>query len=223
MTEHEHENGNEEPEPGAPEPGAPEPDDEELDDEERDGLQPDPPPPPPDDNAASEADMEKQFKSLEREATRHANRVSEIMGDEAQAFEPCPRCIPAIPGFIYPPSIAPVPPDVIAAVKLSMGEGGRPDYNKAPHARACDTCGGHGRVLSGSHANGQELILCPTCENGRGWIQVGDDMPARSVGVAEGATVRPIVAPEPLPDVDPWGREPSDPNYGRLPQFVVAS
>lgn len=210
-------------EPTEPTPPLDEPDAEELDDDEERQTEQTPPPDAPAADATTEADMEKAFKSLEAEATRHANRVSQIMGEQAQVLEPCPRCIPAIPGFIYPPDVAPVSPDIVAAVKLSMGEGGKPDYAKAPHARACDTCNGHGRVLSGSVANGQELILCPTCDNGRGWIQVGDDIPARSLSDGAPPTSAAVAAPEALPDVDPWGRAPTDPNYGRLPQFVVQS
>ena len=75
----------------------------------------------PDDGPSLETqfkDMEKAQASLERENTRHRNRVSEILGENAQGLLPCPLCAGFADGMI--PPVQP-PDDVVEAVKQALG------------------------------------------------------------------------------------------------------
>ena len=168
----------------------------------------------------SESQMRKNLVSLEKEATRHANRVSEIMGEAASVLEPCPRCAPNIPGFIFPPALAAVDDEQKQAVLASVGMGVRPEYRTDPDAHICETCDGWGVTLSGSHVVHQETINCVKC-GGKGWIGMG---PRAGTYVAPQGNGQPgedvNIVPERPPDSDPWGRTPEHPDYGRMPQYV---
>lgn len=197
------------------------PDDEH--DAEHDGAEhddpdvPDEPPAPA--RGLSESELEKGMQRLEKEASRHANRISEILGEDAQVLELCPRCMPHIPGFIYPPHIAPPPPEVVQAVKLSIGEQPLPGYRTSTTTRICDTCDGLGRLLSGSQVPGQELIACTACPNGRGWVLIGEGQAEPKIALSGQTVEEPTVVGAVENEPDPWGRDPSNPNYGRLPQY----
>lgn len=219
MGETEHELEQDEQEQGEP---APDTDGDEQ--EQEGGLDEDSPPAVPqpateEPTGLSEKDIEKRLKALDKERDRHAARISEIMAEDALDLEPCPRCLPFAPGFIYPPATAPVPEFQKAAVRASIGDATGEEFLPAPNARACDTCAGMGRVRSGSKAPGQELIMCPTCQNGRGWIQVGTDMPATPTPAAHGNGAGTPEAVELTPPVDPWGRPSTHPKFGVMPQF----
>ena len=174
-------------------------------------------------SAADEAGIERAFKALANEATRHANRISTIMGEDALTLQPCPRCVtsdsqrPATPGFIWPNEIVPLLPADKAAVKLSIGEGVDPEYKTSDDAYTCVKCGGLGKYKTGSHVAQQVLISCDTC-NGRGWL---GQRSLSSTPVSQNGPVEPVFAAvgsdEQKPTSDPWGRLPDDPHYGTLP------
>jgi hypothetical protein len=171
--------------------------------------------------AVSEKELERGRKKIETAAATFARKVGEIMGEEANLLEPCPRCAPTgIPGFVFPIALAPVDPDTKRAVLVSVGEEASEVTEPSKWSRRCDACNGIGRVLTGSRDNRHKTKECYAC-NGRGWVPVGPEW----AGVASGAP--PVAASngpgaptEPAPDTDPWGRTPDDPNYGRMPQYV---
>jgi hypothetical protein len=198
-----------EPEP-EPEP-APEPP-EHVDDEEQ------PPAPPEQQAGMTERQLEQAIGKLEKEATRHANRVSEIMGADANELEPCPLCAPALPGFRFP-----VPPDedtraaVFAILELDQA----PDYEAADDARACEHCKALGKVLTGSQVPEHVTKLCAHC-NGAGWMPVAaaaPGTPATENGSqpAAPAAVAAAAAAEP----DAWGRPVGHPHYGQHPAYIT--
>lgn len=119
--------------------------------------------------AQTDAEVERINRTLDKEARRHAQRVVEIMGEDANVLEQCPLCLPLIPGFRYP-----VPPmdAQLAAVKEAIGEPAVPPYPKDNYSRECSDCTGLGAVLTGSKVAGQGTARCITCA-GRGWVPVG--------------------------------------------------
>src|SRR6185437_4653313 len=97
-------------EPEAPESGPEEPDeepaepseepqeDEAGDGEAEDGEEDVPPAPEP--QGVSQEEIEAAFKKLAKLDEHVANRVSQIMGDEAINLVRCPVCTPIAPGWI---------------------------------------------------------------------------------------------------------------------------
>ena len=219
MTEPEEPQVTDVPEPDQ-EPHEPVPDEADEEEESEVGVSPDDPVVPRDD-----AEIERAFSSLQKEATRHANRISQIMGEDANMLQPCPRCVttdpqrPATPGFIWPHEMVPLLPADKAAVKLSIGEGAEPEYRSANDAAICDACDGWGKVKTGSRVNRQDVLDCRNCD-GRGWIgpRAATVSAAPNNGLGELVTVGGG-GDEPRPDSDPWGRLKDDPLYGVMPGF----
>jgi len=163
--------------------------------------------------------MEKAMQALDKEATRHANRVSEIMGEDALILLPCPRCIPNVPGFIWPPEQVDPTPEVKTAVKLSLGEGVDPPYKQSDRAFECGKCDGLGKVKTGSRVRGQERVQCPECA-GKGWLgPLAAEVAANPVQTPVYDAVENGDAPVDRPESDPWGRLKGDPLYGVMPGF----
>lgn len=155
-----------------PETDAPEQDtqpDEELapDDEQPDDDEPQIETAPDDDPSieAQKRELDKMNTSLEREGTRHRNRVSEIIGESANELLPCPLCSDWIDGII--PPVQP-PDEVVEKVKATLGLAPEVNYKQAPFAHRCETCDGLGGVVSGSLVSGNEIIICQPC-NGSGY------------------------------------------------------
>jgi hypothetical protein len=207
------------------EPTPDEPAEEEVEGDEVGGV----PAEPSDAEAAAqvvgmgEKEMEKMHKRVAQASASYAKKITEILGDEAQVLELCPRCVGGgFPGFIFPPLMAPVDPETKAAVLLSIGEEAPNVSEPDPYSRRCDACEGWGRVLSGSRLNQQKTLLCLPC-HGRGWVAVGDERRVAQQAVTAPDVPRENGAPvEQPPEADPWGRGPEHPDYGRLPQFVGA-
>lgn len=173
-------------------------------------------------SAQTPEEVEKRMKALDKENLRHFKRVGEILEEDAQALEPCPRCFNFAAGLIFPPGMMPVSAEMRAAVKASIGEGVQAELQPADDAYVCSKCQGLGMVGTGSFVAGQEQLVCRAC-NGRGWegpraaTAVGAPLSdgAPSVGVQ-------VTPAQEAVDADPWGRTPDHPDYGRLPGFVKA-
>lgn len=173
----------------------------------------------PQGQVASEKEIEAMHKSLDAEATRHANRVSAIMGEGAQGLRPCPLCIPNIPGFIPPEEAIPAA-TLVDHVRQALGEPTAANYPPDPYSKPCPTCDGWGMLRTPSHVNGQQALPCPDCGS-KGWIPEGTKRGPLTV-VQTGVTTSAEGAPalEQPPAQDPWGRGPEHPDYGRLPNYV---
>lgn len=199
---------------------------EELAEDEGAATPPDEPAPgdtPPDEQppeSFTPEQAEATFKSLEREADRHAREVEKRAGPMFADLVPCPACI--TPGFMLNPAIAPVDDERKAAVLAVLGETGLPNYREAGHVRPCDDCAAWGVVLTGSHVPGQETVPCPTC-TGKGHVP-NLDAPAQPAAPPLGV---PPVSPPVLTGAnggqvtDPWGRPLGHPHYGRAPAEVT--
>lgn len=168
----------------------------------------------------TEREIEKRIGSLEKEATRHANRVAEIMGDDALQLQPCPRCAGPFVGFHFPGDHARMSDEQRNAVLESIGENVRVELDVAEDKQACEKCHGHGRTLTGSKVPDQMALPCAHCK-GYGWTYHG--APQSNGATPAAAPVvddRPPLADDRPTDADPWGRLPGDVNYGVLPQYA---
>lgn len=195
------------PEPGDEPQEAPEPGDE-PDEPGKTSEQPTPP--------VSERELNAAVERLEKEANRHAARVSEIMGEDALTLVKCELCEPAIPGFRWPSEPA---DDVRDAVRRAIGDTPPEGYKDSPDAAQCGACDGLGRQLTGSKVPEHRTKPCASC-NGAGWLDMTRqrtpaDAPSNQGGVA------PIDEPPPdaIPDVDPFGRRRGDPLFGIFPGY----
>ena len=208
-------------EPDESQPVEPDPDEEAAETDE-----PEPEPEPEPENVGpSPEELERMSKALDKEATRHANRLSEIMGDAAQILVPCELCDAQTAGFHLPVEHLHPESDLDARLLDVLKTPGEPPYRQAPNARECGTCGGYGKVLSGSKVAGRERVQCPTC-GGNGYQGQGTPL---SNGDAAQAIVElsPPVDEQPLAggDADIWGSPrilpdgQENPNFGKMPQY----
>jgi hypothetical protein len=219
--------------PVGPETPAESPDETtETPDEEEEGEPAEAEPPaeqPPTDQPApqglSDEEAERIGRQLDKERTRHSNRVSEIMGEWAQPLQPCPLCEPNIPGFIFPAEQTAPRGELHAALLEVLKNPLAPEYETDPTKPACDTCKGLGKIKTGSKVPGQETLMCATC-SGKGWV--GQVVSVPSVFLDEPPTAAEVMANGgnvPPPDADAWGSPRlletgmENPNYGRMPQY----
>jgi hypothetical protein len=175
---------------------------------------------PPAVQGMDEKAMERMHKRVAQASATYAKKISEILGDEAQMLELCPRCVDGgFPGFIFPALMAPVDPKTKAAVLLSIGEEASEATEPDKYARQCDSCKGAGVTLSGSRRTRDRLLTCHDCV-GRGWIAVGPERQGNQTRVVETTTVNGNEEThEPQPEVDLWGTPIGDPDYGVMPQY----
>lgn len=192
----------EEPEPVPEEPEAPE--------------GPEEPVQPPGE-AVSEADIERGMEKLEREATRHRNRLSEIMGEEAQLLQPCPACDERFAGWRWP---VPPEPDELQAILVALGVAEDLEYAESTTAVPCDVCKALGRVLTGSRVAEHRTMLCPACEGAGYRVQATEPQTPPAGEAPQLVAPAPEPAHESPPDVDPWDRPRGHPDFGRLPNYV---
>jgi len=206
-----------------------EPEPDELDD-----VEPEPEPEPDENGDASavappaldDREIEKRLTALGKEATRHSNRVSEIMGEDAQVLTVCPLCPPVTPGFVFPGD---VDPDVRDRVLETLGMGAPADYATDPEAETCDVCNGLGQLVTGSRVSGQETRPCAKCV-AKGWTTESE---RQMWATRTAATPPPAITPttvnstgnveQPLPGSDMYGRPAGHPNYGKMPAYMTAA
>lgn len=122
----------------------------------------------------SQAEIEKASKLLEKEATAHANRISKILGEDAQELIPCERCWPLTPGFHWSLDAAPVDDAQREAVLASVGLGaGAPrQLRPASGVHECEKCGGWGMLTFPTHVPHVQEQTCPAC-TGSGYVLDG--------------------------------------------------
>jgi hypothetical protein len=196
-----------------------EPDETEPDEtEEEEEAESEPPP------AAAQVDFDKAIKALEKETTRHSNRVSEIMGEDAQQLTPCPLCEIVTAGFVFADAI---PDEHREAVIGWLRGANAPEMLPDPDAELCDTCAGYGNTLTGSQVAGNQTKMCGKCE-GNGWTnpeqrQRWQMMHPPTGGQAGAVVVQLPTAPagQVLPALDQWGRAQGTEFYGRDPQYLT--
>jgi len=118
--------------------------------------------PPP---GLTEKELEANHKKIDRARTTFNNRVTEIMGEDAQHLVPCPACSYFVPGMIFPQEF----PD---QVKVDLWHYmGLPDPNaieQASDRHECAACKGKGQLRSGSQVPEYAIVNCRACQ-GKGY------------------------------------------------------
>ena len=185
---------------------------------------PEPEPEPPAQGLSIE-ELEKVRGQLDRSATTWRNRVSQLLGEEAQALVVCELCDPLIPGFHFPAELTPPRDDVHARLLDVLRAPAGPEYREDPYTVECQTCGGYGKTLTKGHVPGKTERVCPTCK-GLGF-QSPDTPAAAPSGTGNGEVVYELPNEEPLvtDGTDVWGSPKllpdgmENPNYGKMPQY----
>jgi hypothetical protein len=218
-----------------PEPETVDADEEEAAEEAGEGEQPEAPGEVEGEDAAldatappimSETDIRKLRDRLDNEETRHANRVSEILGEDAQHLVPCELCEPGIPGFHWPVSVQQAYNPLHEALLDVLRNPVTADFEFDPDYEQCGRCKGKGQVKTHSEVANWKALQCKGC-GGRGYV---DRSAPSQNGPSEAIPVPMPVGAEgeqgPPPDVDAWGHPRllddgmDNPNYGRMPQYV---
>lgn len=196
--------------------------DDDGDEDTEDEDEPQETPETPQDEPSPASDPE-VWKKLERSASTWRNRVSELLGEDAQELLICPLCPDNLPGLLLP-----IPPDeqTIAEVEAFLHPVKLPEMAKDPDTEECDLCVGIGEVLTGSKVPGKDKKLCPKC-NGNGWTDPtarsswnAVHPPASPSVSAPAYQVSPPGAAWSPPATDNWGRPYGNANYGRDPQTM---
>ncbi len=182
-------------------------------------------PVPPAPAGMSIEELEKVRKKLDQSATTWRNRVSDLLGEEAQLLVPCELCDPLIPGFHWPVEVE-QPRDQLHAALLDVLRSPQgPDFLEDPYTRECTTCGGYGKTRTKGHVPGKTERVCPTCK-GVGF-QALDGTPTSPQNGDTSEVVYDLPNEEPLvsDNTDVWGSPKilpdgmENPNYGKMPQY----
>jgi hypothetical protein len=119
--------------------------------------------PPP---APKATDLDKSRAQLANEAQRHYKRVLEITGEDAEALHPCELCSPLLAGWREDAAPAEA---TVQAVRVVIGLPDVSNFRASATERACDDCGGLGKVRTGSSVPGRETATCDAC-GGNGYV-----------------------------------------------------
>jgi hypothetical protein len=202
------------PEP-EPEPENPDAEPDEDDDEDEDEAEPAGPPPPP----SSVTVLEKRDKLMNSAAKSHETRLHNILGDDFDAYMPCPLCL--ADAFLLPKPAGAMPPEQWEAVQAAAGQLQVRQLKRADYTETCDTCDGEGKLDSGSHDPTFMEIPCRACE-GKGWKMKLAEVPAVPAFTFPAAPAAP--APLNLDFTGPkdnWGRPAGHPHFGIEPALVA--
>jgi hypothetical protein len=212
-----------EPEPVEPDetPGL-EPDEEEQEAEEEQAppepeLEPLPEP-------ETKADRELQ-KKLAQAATTYRNRVSTLLGEQAQVLIPCEICSDGILGAHFPPEWMESENDVQERILEVLRAPAAPEYQPDPNVRTCGVCLGLGKTATGSKVAGKTTRTCPHCK-GYGYEPPSGPGMNGHVDTADLADdLEEAAGPLAQGDKDNWGTQrylndgQENPNYGKQPAY----
>jgi hypothetical protein len=143
----------------------------------------------------SEKEIEKAHKAIDKLREHVAGRVGAILGEDAQLLLPCPACGDEIPGFVWPPSEVPVPPDKVGALSVYIGLPNLNELEDALDAIPCPDCRARGEVKTGSLVPAQTTKMCTRCV-GKGWIGSGTVV-RQEVGTTNGSDSAPTAVTPP--------------------------
>ena len=201
-------------EPTEPEPTEPEPEP----DTPLEGPEPEPEPTEPE--ALTEKEIGKRIDALEREKERHAKRVSEILQEEALDLVVCEACEVAIPGFHYPAAMYPADSSQRALYEL-LGGGAEAQFMHPSLYVICETCNGHGQVLTGARNDLNRLKACPDCGTA-GYHDRNAQRPNVVALPQPQPPGQPSEQPQPQTvDVDFLQRPRGHPNFGLMTTYMT--
>lgn len=187
--------------------------------DEADGESAPAPQPPPEDFAAppgmSEKELEANHKKIDRARTTFYNRVSEIMGEDAQQMVECPACAYFVPGMIFPQEF---PDQIKAELWPYLGLPDPSEIADAPDRHVCATCRGRGQLQSGSIVPQYAIVNCRACE-GKGYTD--DLLPVQAGARANGNVGPDVLEPAPpMPEDPAWIEAARAAGYTIVPPFA---
>ena len=139
--------------------------------------------------ALTEKEIEARIRKLEKLRETTASRVSDILGEDAIAYIPCPLCADGVPAFVPDVAGGAVPAEVFAAVQRYLGLPDPETFAGHPNYKRCEACKGRGEVITGSTVPSYMLTGCPECGT-KGYVVEGQlPVPAAANGATESVTV----------------------------------
>jgi hypothetical protein len=158
----------------------------------------------------------KAIPRLEAEALRHAKRVREIMGEDADGLTVCELCLPVIPGYRWDGA-----PDQATTerVRVAIGMPALDNYRPSATEAVCDDCAGLGRVKTGSHVPQHETATCDGCK-GKGYRETRprlNELPA-APAAEQGPNGATSHADDGI-ERDMFGTPATDPDFGKMPNM----
>jgi hypothetical protein len=144
--------------------------------------------------------IDRFFAQLEGEGRRHAKRIGEVMGEEAQSLGLCPTCapidgMPQLAGFVLD---GPLHPEAVARMRTALGLNDETNVKPDPYSHRCATCDGWGVVQTGSHVPNLEVRSCDDCQ-GQGFVLLNAPKPEAPFVPTNGTeTAAPIAPPAAL-------------------------
>lgn len=161
----------------------------------------------------TERQLNAALDKLDREAKRHRDRISEVLGEDALLLQECPLCEAHLAGWRF----ARLPDeDEWRAITAAVYGIENVSYNTAGYVQPCPDCDALGLIATGSKVPGRETVSCRAC-SGFGYRQEDTATPRAVVSAQPEQAGSTFAAPtEPPPDRDPWGRTRDDPNFGVL-------
>lgn len=170
-----------------------------------------PQPPSPD-------DMERRQQAWERERDRHMRELEKRDDYRYSLSSVCPLCDGH--GLLYTPQTPEEGAQMRATILAMVGETTAEELKPHPRFHRCDTCGGEGKVYTGSKVPGQDALPCPDC-NGQGHSGGQSQTAPTPLPVAAvAAPSQPPPSEQERIGNDAWGRPPGHPHYGLLPAQV---
>jgi rubrerythrin len=112
---------------------------------------------------------QRQRDQLDREDMRHRERLSAILGEDANKLLQCPMCAHFFSGWLPPPAELPLPPENEQLIRAFLGMPDLSNFHDDPAHDTCPDCDGLGRVRTGSKVPGYEVMDCGRCV-GKGWV-----------------------------------------------------
>jgi hypothetical protein len=164
----------------------------------------------------SAKDQRRNAERLAAEAERHAKRIREILGDDAESLVACELCSPIFGGWRF--DVAPSEEQAIR-VRQVLGLPDLSNYAMSATERLCDDCRGLGKVRTGSMVQGRESVTCDACA-GKGYVpsrpRLNTEEPVAEPVEVENGT-HAYIADGVKRDM--FGTPEGDPDYGKLPNM----
>jgi len=117
--------------------------------------------------------LEQAFKKIERSHKTYVRAVSNALEESATDLLPCPLCEGAVPAFVNRHDAGHVDPETAGAVYAFLNMTPPEQLRESRLNERCGTCGGHGKLVTGSLVPQYETRVCDEC-NGFGFTGPGN-------------------------------------------------
>ena len=172
--------------------------------------------------ALTEKEIEARIRKLDKLRETTASRVSDILGEDAIAYIPCPLCADGVPAFVPDVAGGAVPADVFAQVQRYLGLPDPETFAGHPNYRRCEACKGRGEVITGSTVPNYMLTGCPECGT-KGYIVEGQlPVPGAANGSSDAAPA-PVTATAPPDNLPPEAQRLKELGYMIVPPIQPIS